>query len=286
MTDVHPPGANPGAPPSSLTQTATTVPPSAAAPSRAAPDDGGTRFRWPQGARAAVSLTYDDAVPSQRIAAGELQRLGLRGTFFLTGTAPDLRRERDAWRRVLAAGHELASHTMHHPCDCSHDWVPRGYATQDYDLSRMAAELDETLELLTALGAPAPYTFAYPCGETRIGKGKESYVDLVSERFLAARGVEPKVADPMRDPLSLVPACDGAKSPEELIAWVERAAAEGGWLVLLFHGVGGDHLPVERAAHATLAEHLARNEGRIWTERFGTVAAHVQAARAASGGVQ
>ena len=53
--------------------------------------DDGNRFSWPGGARAAVSLTYDDAVPSQRDAAEELARAGLRGTFFLTGTAPDLR---------------------------------------------------------------------------------------------------------------------------------------------------------------------------------------------------
>jgi hypothetical protein len=144
----------------------------------------------------------------------------------------------------------------------------------------MAAELDQTIELLAALGAPAPYSFAYPCGETQIGKGKESYVGLVAERFLAARGVQATVADPLRDPLSLVPACDGAKGTDELIALVEQAAAQEGWLVLLFHGVGGDHLPVERAAHDALATHLARSAGRIWTERFGTVAAHVQAWRA------
>jgi peptidoglycan/xylan/chitin deacetylase (PgdA/CDA1 family) len=239
------------------------------------------RFDWPGAARAAVSLTYDDAVPTQRLAAGELERFGLRGTFFLTGTAADLGTKREAWRRVLGAGHELASHTMYHPCDGSHEWVPRGYTTQDYDLPRMSAELDETIELLASLGASAPYTFAYPCGETRIGKAGESYVGLVAERFLAARGVEPRIADPRRDPLTLVPAHDGAKSCDELIALVEGAAAEGGWLVLLFHGVGGDHMAVERDVHTALADHLARNRSRIWTERFGAVAAHVRAWREA-----
>jgi hypothetical protein len=130
-------------------------------------------------------------------------------------------------------------------------------------------------------GASAPYTFAYPCGETRIGKAGESYVGLVAERFLAARGVEPRIADPRRDPLTLVPAHDGAKSCDELIALVEGAAAEGGWLVLLFHGVGGDHMAVERDVHTALADHLARNRSRIWTERFGAVAAHVRAWREA-----
>ena len=245
--------------------------------------DDSTRFPWPRGARAAVSLTYDDAVPSQRAAAEDLQRAGLRGTFFLTGNAPDLREQRRAWQQVLAGGHELASHTMHHPCDCSHAWVPRGYTTQDYDRQRMAAELDATIELLSDLGAHRPYTFAYPCGETVIGGGRESYVDLVAERFLAARGVESRIADPRRDALSLVPACDGARPAEELIAQVEGALATGGWLVLLFHGIGGDHLAVDRAAHATLLAYLERRGDEVWTERFGTVAAHVRDRRAALG---
>jgi peptidoglycan-N-acetylglucosamine deacetylase len=240
------------------------------------------RFNWPGEARAAVSLTYDDAVPSQRRAALELEQLGLRGTFFLTGTASDLAAHRDAWRHLQGAGHELASHTMHHPCDCSHDWVPRGYTTQDYDLARMATELDQTLELLSGLGARPPYTFAYPCGETEVGKAPQSYVGLVSERFLAARGVEPRVADPWRDPLSQVPAHDGAKRPDELIELVERAVESGGWLVLIFHGVGAEHLPVELEAHRALAGYLARQAGRVWTDSFGAVAAHVQAERARS----
>jgi peptidoglycan/xylan/chitin deacetylase (PgdA/CDA1 family) len=237
-------------------------------------------FRWPRAAAAAVSITYDDAVPTQRAAASELTRRGLRGTFFLTGTAHDLSTQRADWRRLLEAGHELASHTMHHPCDCSHDWVPRGFATQDYDLPRMAGELDQTLELLGALGAPAPYTFAYPCGETRIGKAPVSYEALVDERFFAARGVESRIADPARDPLGLVPAIDGAKTPEELIALVERARSEGGWLVLLFHGVGGDHLPVELTAHSALLDYLVHDDA-IWTDTFGAVAAHVRDQRSA-----
>jgi peptidoglycan-N-acetylglucosamine deacetylase len=240
------------------------------------------RFSWPDGARAAVSLTYDDAVPSQRRAARELEQLGLRGTFFLTGTASDLAAHRGAWRDLLEAGHELASHTMHHPCDGSHDWVPRGYTTQDYDLGRMAAELDQTLGLLGSLGARPPYTFAYPCGETTVGKPPQSYVGLVRERFLAARGVEPRVADPWLDPLSQVPAHDGARPPHELIELVERAAESGGWLVLLFHGVGAEHLPVELEAHRALTNHLASQAGRVWTDSFGAVAAHVQAERARS----
>jgi peptidoglycan/xylan/chitin deacetylase (PgdA/CDA1 family) len=222
-------------------------------------------------------LTYDDAVASQRLhAARQLAAQGLPGTFFLTGTSADLAQHRAEWQALLAAGHELASHTMHHPCDCSHAWVPRGYTSQDYDLERMRTELEQTLVLLRALEAPAPYTFAYPCGETRVGAPAQSYVPLVTERFLAARGVQSRVADPWSDGLDQVPAVDGARSAAELIELVDRAEAEGGWLVLLFHGVGGDHLAVSLDAHAELLAHLTRRRSSIWTGTFRNVAQHVQ----------
>jgi hypothetical protein len=102
---------------------------------------------------------------------------------------------------------------------------------------------------------------------------------LVAERFLAARGVEPRIADPERDSLDLVPAHDGARSAEELIALVDAAVARGGWLVLLFHGVGGDHMPASSTAHTALVRHLAANASSIWTDSFGAVAAHVSAWR-------
>jgi peptidoglycan/xylan/chitin deacetylase (PgdA/CDA1 family) len=241
----------------------------------------GGKFAWPAGKRAAVSLTYDDAVASQRgNAVSQLAARSLPGTFFLTGKSEDLAAHRGAWEALVQAGHELASHTMHHPCDCSHDWVPKGYAVQDYDLPRMQAELQDTVALLRGLGAREPYTFAYPCGETRVGTPPQSYAPLVSELFFAARGVEARIADPEHDSLHLVPAHDGAKSARELIELADHAAESGGWLVLLFHGVGADHLAVSLEAHAAVLEHLDRHRDRFWTDRFGSVAAHVRAERA------
>ncbi len=240
---------------------------------------------WPAQARAAVSLTYDDAVPTQRkYAAPALEKAGLRGTFFVTGTSTDLAAHGDEWRSIASAGHELASHTLHHPCDCRHDWVPRGYTSQDYDLPRMQAELEQTLELLAALGATRPYTFAYPCGETQLGPTGESYRPLVRQMFLAARGVEPKIANPELEPFDLIPAYDGARSSEELLALVDQAVQQRGWLVLLFHGVGGDHLAVELEAHQRLVEYLALRRNEVWTERFGAVAAHLASRRDAGFG--
>jgi peptidoglycan/xylan/chitin deacetylase (PgdA/CDA1 family) len=245
-----------------------------------ATNSGSASFAWPRNARAAISLTYDDALPSQRQnAARQLAAYQLHGTFFLTGTSEDLAAHRSDWQAILSAGHEFASHTMHHPCDRSFDWVKKGFAIQDYDLGRMQAELQESISMLQGFGAQPPYTFSYPCGTTQVGEARQSYAGLVSNLFLAARGIEARVANPHRERLDLVPACDGAKPKEALVALVDRAVTEGGWLVLLFHGVGGDYISVSLDAHEALLNYLGQRRDTIWTETFGAVAAHVRAQR-------
>jgi peptidoglycan/xylan/chitin deacetylase (PgdA/CDA1 family) len=237
-------------------------------------------FTWPHGARAAVSLTYDDAIPSQLAnAAPALARHGLLATFFVTGDSRTLQQAPERYRQLVKAGHELGSHTIHHPCDRALGFPKPGFALQDYDQTRMAAELVDSVRLLGELGQSAPVSFAYPCGSTWLGEARESYVPLIEKQFLAARGVSPSVADPTRVSLSEVPSAMGNTSAAELTSWVDRALADGGWVVFTFHGVAGDYLAVSADAHEALLAYLEQHESRVWTERFGTVAEYVRAAR-------
>ncbi len=249
---------------------------SAKGPALAGPASSAGPPRWPEGRRAAVSLTYDDAIATQRtLAAEQLAAHGISATFFLKGASEDLAEHRAEWMALAAAGHELASHTMHHPCDRQFDWVPQGYAIQDYDLARMEAELSESRLLLEGLGAPAPHTFAYPCGETGVGESRESYVPLVAQQFFAARGGGERFADPSTAEAVDVGSFDGAKPGAELVALVERAEQEGAWLVFTFHGVGGDYLAVDGAAHEALLAALEERSARLWVAPFRAVAQHV-----------
>src|ERR671932_697519 len=74
----------------------------------AVPAAAGTN--WPNGAKAAVVLTYDDALDSQLDhAVPVLDAAGFKATFFLAGVKlADVLR----WRAVAAEGHELANHTI------------------------------------------------------------------------------------------------------------------------------------------------------------------------------
>lgn len=238
----------------------------------------GNKFAWPPGKVAGVSLTYDDALRSQLdIAVPALDRHHLVGTFFLTEGA---RSTAEAWRGLLARGHELAAHTMLHPCDGAQSWVQKGRALQDYDAARMTAELNESVGLLKSLGnARGPYTFAYPCGSTWIGQAHESYIPLVRPLFSAARGVGSGAIDPATETFDNAPAISGDKSAEELISLVEQAEKDGRWLVLMFHGVGGDYLSVSAEAHEKLLAHLESRRATIWTDTFVALSTYVQTHR-------
>src|SRR5471032_2868792 len=70
---------------------------------------------WPNGAKGAVSLTYDDGYDSQlENAAPLLDRLGLKATFFLTVENIDERLP--DWQALARNGHEIGNHTSTHPC--------------------------------------------------------------------------------------------------------------------------------------------------------------------------
>ncbi len=241
-------------------------------------EKGAPAIPWPNGATAAVSLTYDDAIQSQLDnAVPALAKHGLVATFFLTGASPILRGSPEKYRALLKAGHELGSHTMNHPCDRALSFVQPGMALQDYDQARMDAELAESIQQLHDLGQPAPLSFAYPCGSTWIGETHTSYVPSIEKSFVAARGVSGSVVDPTQARLFDVPSVMGNASAEALTAWVDRALESGGWVVFTFHGVAGDYLPVAAAAHEALLAYLEAHKRTVWTERFGTVAQFVAA---------
>jgi hypothetical protein len=145
-------------------------------------------FHWPDGVRAAVSLSFDDARSSQIEAGLPLfERYGTPVTFYLTGR--DIGDNAAAWRRAAASGHEMGNHTMVHPCTGNFAWA-RDRALEDYTLDRLRAELVESNRVIEQATGMKPVTFAYTCGQAFVGRGMRaaSMVPLVSELFLAGRG--------------------------------------------------------------------------------------------------
>src|ERR1043165_2628361 len=73
-----------------------------------------TRFTWPDGKRAALSITFDDARTSQ-VDSGTalLDKYGIKATFFVV--PPTVEERLDGWKKAVANGHEIGNHTINHP---------------------------------------------------------------------------------------------------------------------------------------------------------------------------
>src|SRR3954451_2184302 len=88
-----------------------------------------------QGKRCAVVLTYDDALDVDLDnAIPVLDSLGLKATFYLSGYSGALNKRVDEWRAAAKKGHELANHTLFHPCTGQRPG--REFVTPDYDLDK------------------------------------------------------------------------------------------------------------------------------------------------------
>ena len=92
----------------------------------------------------AVSLTFDDARVTQLDAGIPiLNGFGLKGTFYLS---PDIAEPRlIEWKKAAEDGHEMGNHTMSHPCSGGYEFA-RQNALEDYDLERMATDIDDASE--------------------------------------------------------------------------------------------------------------------------------------------
>ena len=235
---------------------------------------------WPDGARAAVSLTYDDGLNSQlENVIPELDRRGLKATFFLT--EENMQDRLADWEAAARGGHEIADHTMTHPCDMR---SVTAAGLQARELAPMEAFLDANF------GGGRLRSFAYPCGYLGLGTGGRNarygrYQRLVRDDFRAARttaGGPNSIAQVRRDRFHLhgfEPTYD-ADVVAPAARYLRHTLAMGGWAILVFHEV----LPARRqegdtsiAVHARILD-LVQSE-RLWCAAMGSVLTRLDARR-------
>src|SRR6478672_6113463 len=98
-------------------------------------------FGWPSGRRAAVSLSFDDARTSQvDEGLALLKKMGVKVTFFVTPEGVEKRL--DGWKQAVIDGHEIANHSLTHPCSGNYAFSSQN-ALETYTLDSMARQLDE-----------------------------------------------------------------------------------------------------------------------------------------------
>jgi len=230
--------------------------------------------------KCSVALTYDDALNVDLDnAVPLLDSLGLKATFYLSGYSGVLNNRIEEWRAIALKGHELGNHTLYHPCLGKRPG--REFVTADYDLSnysfrRITDEIRMTNTLLKAIDGKTKRTFAYPCGDTKIGDS--SYLDPIKKDFVAARGVRSEMLKINSVDLYNIGCYTiNGQTGQQLIELVKKAITEKALLVFLFHGVGGEHsLNVSLPAHRQLLQFLKENEKDIWVAPMIEIAEYIE----------
>ena len=224
-------------------------------------------MKWPGGRAAAIVLSYDDALTSQLdVAIPQLDAAGLKGTFFLSARFPQEQVER--WRKAAANGHELANHSVIHPCAKGSFDMPEQYNNERYSVQTMLAEIRIMNTLLHAIDGGVERTYATPCGQTVVGG--EDYIAALKASGIVkyvrgANGHVEQGPDGFNAPGTFFPeTATGA----DLIAFVDAAKSRGGLAVLGFHGVGGDYLKVSAEAHQQLVQYLHEHQDTFWVTTF------------------
>ncbi|HTD99760.1 MAG TPA: polysaccharide deacetylase family protein [Mucilaginibacter sp.] len=231
----------------------------------------------------AVVLTYDDAIDGDLdnvIPALDSQKF--KGTFYLIGASPVVTKRINEWRLAAKRGHELGNHSMFHPCDAS---LPgRSFVSPDGDLSkytveRVVKEIKANNTLLKAIDGKDTRTFAYPCGDRKIGD--VYFYDQLKNDFAGARGVTEGLqtaAEVKLDNIDCYPI--NGQLAQYMIDLVKKAQQSHTLLVFLFHGVGGGHnLNVGLKEHSQLLHYLKEHEKDIWIAPMVDVAEKIKKAQ-------
>ena len=79
---------------------------------------------------------------------------------------------------------------MYHPCvgGAGREWVPKEYDLNTYTVKRMVDETRMTNVFLQSLDGKTKRTFAFTCGEMKIGDS--SFINAMKKDFVAARAVQ------------------------------------------------------------------------------------------------
>ena len=236
-------------------------------------------FQWPNGRQMALSLSFDDGRLGQiDTGLALLRRHGVKVTFFLQGN--QIENRLDGWRQAVADGHEIGNHSMTHPCTGNYAFS-RQNALEDYSLSAMEKQLNLTDAEIQRLLGVRPQTFAYPCGQKFVGRGRntKSYVPLIAKHFLVGRGYLDEAAN---DPAF----CDLAQvlgTPfddmdlEQMMKPIQEAAKQGRWVIFVGHEIGERAYQVtDTKALEALCDYAKDPANGIWLGTVGEIGTYIR----------
>jgi len=240
------------------------------------------KFPWPEGKKMALSLTFDDARLSQ-IDTGMplLDKYGVKATFYISPGS--LLKRTGGWKQAVVNGHDIGNHSVYHPCSGNFAWS-REKALEEYSFQKMRTELDSASRFINEMLGVKPVSFAYPCGQTFIGRGAgaQSYVPLVASMFESGRGwLNEAPNDPWFCDLAQMNASElDGKSFEQILTLIETAKANGHWLILAGHEMNdeGRQTSLLKTIEA-LCKYASDPANGIWIDNVHNIASFVEQKR-------
>lgn len=249
--------------------------------SEAAAQNGvASHFAWPNGKKAAVSLSFDDARLSQiNTGVALFRKLDVKVTFFVVPS--NVEKRLDGWKIAVADGHEIANHSLTHPCTANYG-LSQDDVLENYDLKRMVAQLDGANQQIEKLLGVKPVDFAYPCGLKFVGTGLDvrSYVPLVADRFLVGRGYldespnDPAVVDLSQAMGTAFDDTDFAQMKKV----VDVAVKKGSWVIFVGHEIGQRaYQTTDTKALEELCAYLKDPRNGVWLGTVQEIGTYVRA---------
>jgi beta-glucosidase len=241
-----------------------------------------SEFQWPEGKKMGLSLTFDDARLSQ-IDNGIplLDKYGVKATFYLS---PDnLIKRLDGWKKAVRNGHDIGNHSLIHPCTVNYGW-PQEAALENYNLQRMKIELDSASTFIKYTLGIQPLSFAFPCGQTFVGKGvnTKSYIPLIASSFETGRlWLSERPNDPIFCDMSQLTGMElDGKSFDQIKMLIESAAKKGQWLILAGHEMNDEGTQSSQIKTIeALCKYATDPNNGIWIDNVHNIAIYVKEKR-------
>jgi peptidoglycan/xylan/chitin deacetylase (PgdA/CDA1 family) len=217
------------------------------------------------GHTAALSLTFDDGVPAHwQIAAPELERRGLRATFYVVAGRSQ---GQEGWERLVSGGHEVANHSISHK------------RVKDLGPGEDVQQVVEAKTILEKTLKVPIHSFAYPFTETTPGLKEVARTN----HFISRGGQGKYYWSPEEEP-------DWSEVPSQVAMsefplstyekWLQKNHRQKSWTILQLHGIegGGEGWqPMPRPVFDSLLDLIAAQKGYVWVAPFAAVGAYWKA---------
>lgn len=238
---------------------------------------------WPKNKSMALSLTWDDGRESQMTRGLPLLgKYGIKATFYVIPSAVE--KQKSLWQPAVLQGHEIGNHSLTHPCSGNFLWS-RKNALEEYSIDSIEKNVVMASEKLEMMFQIKVNSFAYPCGQTFVGKGltTESYVPVIAKHFKSGRTwLDESPNDPVYCDMAQITGMEmDGKDFETINQWIENARKNHLWLVLAGHDIGdGGNQTTNISMLNQLFTYLTHEKGNdIWVAPVGEIVSYIDQAK-------